>query len=505
MADKPLSFGNFQLVSEAAGARQLDPEEPFRILICGDFSGRTNRVPAVTATKPATLRPILIDRDNFEQVLQQLDVLLDCVLTDSDGHAVSVKVRELDDFHPDRLFAAIPLFDSLSSTRRRLLNTATFSKAAAEVQSWAKLSTGKNETSPTIDRPAADIPADLLGDILSSAEQTAQQRGTPDEWQSLIHSIVAPYSIPGADPRRDEFVRLVDQAIGKTMQVILRHPDFQALEANWRGLYRLVRGLDTGSRLQLYIVDVSLPELAAGLAGDDLSASPLYRLLETPVRGATEPCPYALSIGAYYFGNRTTDVEWLGRIAQIAAATRTRWLSAAASDLAGSFIAPESSANKNRAEPPNEPWEALRGLAAASFVGVTWPRFLSCMPYGRQTSPTEAFHFEELDDQTRHDDLPWCNGVYLAALAAGQAFSADGWDLDLAHMVEFSGMPIFTWKRNGDSELQTPGEMLLDDVTTQRLMAQGVTPLLSIRNDDRLRLGMLRAVNGQPLAGRWSS
>ena len=50
------------------------------------------------------------------------------------GDGVEVEFSELDSFHPDSLYRELPMFKSLVDLRKRLNNTATFAKAAAEVQ-----------------------------------------------------------------------------------------------------------------------------------------------------------------------------------------------------------------------------------------------------------------------------------------------------------------------------------------------------------------------------------
>src|SRR3546814_12848976 len=53
------------------------------------------------------------------------------------GGAREVVLDSLDAFHPDELHGAVDVFAELAGLRRRLNPTATFQKAAAEVQSWA--------------------------------------------------------------------------------------------------------------------------------------------------------------------------------------------------------------------------------------------------------------------------------------------------------------------------------------------------------------------------------
>ena len=51
--------------------------------------------------------------------------------------ADEIEIGELDDFHPDSLYRKLGIFKALGDLRKRLNNTATFPKAAAEVQKWA--------------------------------------------------------------------------------------------------------------------------------------------------------------------------------------------------------------------------------------------------------------------------------------------------------------------------------------------------------------------------------
>src|SRR5579863_3150654 len=75
----------------------LDPDEPFRILVLGNFSGGTGR----------NRRPIEIDRDNFDQVLALTSPELRLAFT---SFEVPVRFRSLDEFHPDQLLERLPLF-----------------------------------------------------------------------------------------------------------------------------------------------------------------------------------------------------------------------------------------------------------------------------------------------------------------------------------------------------------------------------------------------------------
>ena len=64
------------------------------------------------------------------------------------------------------------------------------------------------------------------------------------------------------------------------MRALLHAPDFQAMEAAWRAVFLLVRRLETGTQLKLYLIDISKAELAADLdSAEDSGSSGLSRLL----------------------------------------------------------------------------------------------------------------------------------------------------------------------------------------------------------------------------------
>src|ERR1700691_4570147 len=111
------------------------------------------------------------------------------------------------------------------------------------------------------------------------------------------------------------------------MRAILHNPDFQALEAAWRAAFLLVRQLETGSQLKLYLFDISKHELAADLSSaPDLRDTGTYRLLveqsiETP--GAD---PWSIIGGNYNFGSATEDVQPLSRMAKVASRARAPFL-----------------------------------------------------------------------------------------------------------------------------------------------------------------------------------
>src|SRR5687768_14442400 len=95
-------------------ATPLDDELPFHILMLGNWSGENSVVDL------AQRRPVMIDRDNFDEIIRKLNVRLNLDLYGDGTNLLSLHFTELDDFHPDNLFRKVTLFEDLRDIRRRL-------------------------------------------------------------------------------------------------------------------------------------------------------------------------------------------------------------------------------------------------------------------------------------------------------------------------------------------------------------------------------------------------
>lgn len=136
----------------------ITAETPFRILVMGDFSGRGNRNVDVNPGELARRRILKIDRDNFEGVMDRLDVCLSNTIVDNENKTISVCFGELDDFEPDQLFESVSLFGQLRTLRQQLMNDSTFANAADVVRSWVDSESGTEV-------PAAESPENTEGEV----------------------------------------------------------------------------------------------------------------------------------------------------------------------------------------------------------------------------------------------------------------------------------------------------------------------------------------------------
>lgn len=493
---KPNEFASVVLDVEVGTRPHLerpDPETPFRILILGDFSGRVNR----GTETPPRFQPVLIDRDNFDEVLGRMGVGLE--LGRKGSGRIALSFRELEDFHPDRIYEQHDAFQPLREARRKLNDPDTFAAAAAEVAAWSGLSapvqSGRPQQAPQAPPERLEL-GQLTGGSLLDDIVGASESGTPaasqnrDPLQSFIKEALAPHLQAREAPELPMLLAQVDKAAGKLMRAILHHEDFQALEAAWRAMYFLVRGLETGTHLKVYVLDISKAELAGEVSGNAIERSALYRRL---VEGAEDE-GWAVVAAQFSFDRSEKDAGTLSRLGQIMMAAGAPFFAEA--DLGGALEGADA----------DGPWNRLRRSPVASWLGLALPRFLLRLPYGEETDQVESFRFEEIPGTPAHGDYLWANPSIACAYLLGEAFGEQGWHLWPGSGSEITGLPLHVYREGGETCLRPCVELPLKPNDVEWALEEGLMPLVWLKDQDSVRLARFQSI-AEPLAGlegRWT-
>ena len=398
----------------------MDAMASFRILVLGDFGA---------AADPA--RPVLVDRDNLEQVMKRLDVRLEL------PGAGTLRFNELYDFHPDRLYQSLDLFQGLPEMR-----------AYAEDPEFR---------TPTPQPPGIS----LLDEIVDAGAAVAARKKDP--LQKYVHDVAAPYIVP-LDPKKGDRIAQVDAATSEAMRALLHDRRFQALEASWRALDFLVRRTDAKIR----VLQLPKEKLTADLL-------PATDFRETLLFRALKDDPADMIAANYSFGPGNEDIEMLGRIALLASTAKSPMIAQADAALLGS--APELAA-----------WSELQKIPEARYIGLALPGFLLRLPYGKETSPTDSFDFEEATPELKHGEYLWGNPAFACAYLAAEAPELD-----------IENLPAHVYKKDGETVMKPCAEVLMTESEAEALMERGLIPLLSIKDSDRVRIAGLRAIDGHPL------
>ncbi|MGR9106012.1 MAG: type VI secretion system contractile sheath domain-containing protein [Gammaproteobacteria bacterium] len=439
--------------------------QQFRILVLGDFSGRrSSRV---------KYRPVPVDCDNLEERLGHFNASLDLNADDLDP-GLHIEISSLDDFHPDRLYDHVAVFDELRTLRTRLLNPDTFTEAAKSLRDGEIPSAPSPREAPPPDtgKPFAD----LLGKPMIEDRTAIQPHPAVSR---LLRKFVDPHVVEDPGPEQDRLVATVDRAISLLMQEILHHEGFQALESSWRGVDFLLRELELGTEVGVYLLDLSKSQLIAELAA--FENSPLYHALVTDAGGTPGSEMWNLIIGLYDFTVNETGL--LGSVAELARAANT------------SFIT--QIAYRSLEKDFDSAWETLRRSASSAYLCLCTPGLLLRLPYGANTDEIESFEFEEMPEEPVHAYYLWGNAALVAATLIAKSLGRD--DMRPGGITQLDGLPVATYRIQGEPEMVPCGGAWISDSEAQRLIQQGIIPVLSVRNRDAVRIMGFQSLAGGPV------
>lgn len=502
---KRFEFGAINLTTGGDDSPSVPrPETPFLIAILSYLSGRP--IGDRDHSDPAEHKALLVDRDNFDEVLAKLNPEITLRLGDS---LVQLQFSWLDDFHPDQIFQQASIFARLRKLRARIADPATFPEVAEELGLQVKPSATtraepQRQATPVVDNVVSQLAAGSLLD--SMVEETTAQHDagrqrprSADTLDTFVRRVTEPHLVAAEDPRQAEALATIDRVIAAQMRALLHVPVFQALETAWRSFYFLVRRVETSAQLKLFLIDISKEEIEAEFESSrDFSGTGIYRLLVEKSVGTPGADPWALIIGNYEFGPAQKAAELLGRLAKVAKAAGAPFLASASPRLLGCESLADTPHPRQWTLPPDtegaSAWAALRALPEATLAGLALPRFLLRLPYGKNTDPIESFDFEEMTQPPAHEDYLWGNPAFACALLLAQSFSEDGWDIRPGAHNQIDGLPLHVYEHDGESELTPFAEALLTDEAAEQIMEHGVMPLVSIKGQDAVRVVRFQSI-----------
>ena len=361
-----------------------------------------------------------------------------------------------------------------------------------------------------IDTPDLSKPPQVSGGLLDAILDKPEGGGTAgkaasSDIQSLVADLVRPHLVSVDESEQSKTVAAVDEAISDLLRQVLHSQSFSDAEAAWRGLFFLVRNVETSTELKIYIFDLSHDELLADLKeNDDLSHSATARAILS--REIDDP--FSLVCGNFAFSPNVDDIAALMRIGKIAEASGAPFVSHMRPDVFGvRSISDQPDPREWKVQPDSiesKLWTALRSVPEAKNLGMVIPRFLARLPYGAETDPTETFSFEEFPDEFDHSAYVWANGCFMAARLLAESFSSYGWEMGRSLKQDVERLPVHVHSVGGQTVYKPCAEALLSENACRELIERGMIPLASFKNTDRIRLVRYQSVApGKTLSGRW--
>src|SRR3954453_11388401 len=220
----------------------------------------------------------------------------------------------------------------------------------------------------------------------------------------------------------------IDHLLSLQLNEILHHPDFQKLEATWRGLKYLLSQSETSTMLKIKVLKVSKKELLRDLQrAPEFDQSALFKKVYEEEYGVFGGAPFGALLGDYEFGKSGQDIELLEKISNVAAAAHAPFLTAASSDMLNleSYAQIDAPRDMGKVFDTTEyaKWKAFRASEDSRYVALTLPRILMREPFGKDTVPVEAFGYEEHVDGTDHNKYLWGNAAWALGARVTNAFA----------------------------------------------------------------------------------
>jgi type VI secretion system protein ImpC len=286
----------------------------------------------------------------------------------------------------------------------------------------------------------------------------------------------------------------IDQIVSDQLNAIMHSPEFQKLEAAWRGLHYLVMNTETGTMLKLRLLNATKKELLADLEkATEFDQSALFKKIYEEEYGTFGGNPFSVLVGDYEFGRVPQDTSMLEQISHVAAAAHAPFITAASPKLFDWDNFTELSVPRDLAKQFESTelikWRSFRDSEDSRYVTLTLPHVLLRLPYGPKTVPVDEFDFVEDVDGKDHSKYLWGNSAYALAQRITDAFAKYQWcaairGVEGGGLIE--GLPVHIFQtEDGDLAMKCPTEVSITDRRENELNSLGFVAVCHRKNSDQ--------------------
>jgi type VI secretion system protein ImpD len=236
----------------------------------------------------------------------------------------------------------------------------------------------------------------------------------------------------------------IDELIARQVDAVLHHPEFQRLEASWRGLEYLTDAeadYDENLSVKIKVLNVSWLELGKDLTrAIEFDQSNFFKRVYSEEFDQPGGEPFGVLIGDYYVSHKNrkntpfNDVEVLAHIASTATAALCPFITGASPALFGLDNARELGypidATAVFEQTEYASWKSLRSNQNSRFIGLTLPNILMRQAYEDDHSRAEPITYREtVTNPEQH--LCWGNSAFAFGSILIRAFANTGWFADI--------------------------------------------------------------------------
>jgi type VI secretion system protein ImpC len=314
-------------------------------------------------------------------------------------------------------------------------------------------------------------------------------------FKSFLEQAVKPGQVVSKDAEQNikYWIGEIDKKLSAQLNEIMHTPEFQRLEATWRGLNYLVKQSETGEMLKIRVLNVSKRDLFKDLEkAVEFDQSALFKKVYEAEYGQLGGEPYGMLVGDYEFGRHPEDINLLKMVSGCAASAHAPFVAAADPKMFGFERFTELTAPRDLTKifstVDYASWKSFRESEDSRYIALTLPHVLGRLPYGANFKRVDAFNFEEFVDGKDHDKYLWMNAAWAYAARVTDAFAKHGW-MAATRGVEGGGkvedLPVHTFPTDdGAVAMKCPTEIAISDRREFELSNLGFLPLLHSKNRD---------------------
>lgn len=290
----------------------------------------------------------------------------------------------------------------------------------------------------------------------------------------------------------DFHISELNRKISQQLDTVMHHPDFQALEALWRGLWFLVQRTDPRKNTKIELLDVSKEDLRQDFDdAPEIVQSGLYH--HTYVQEYDTPGgePIASVISSYEFDNSPQDIALLRNISRVAAASHMPFIGSVGPEFFLKNSMEEVAAIKDigsyfdRAEYIK--WKSFRDTDDSRYIGLVMPRVLGRLPYGPDTIPVRSFNYVEEVKGPDHEKYLWTNASFAFAANMVKSFVNNGWCVQIRGPQAggaVTDLPIHLYDLGTGNQIKIPSEVMIPETREFEFANLGFIPLSYYKNRD---------------------
>ncbi|HBM13498.1 MAG TPA: type VI secretion system contractile sheath large subunit [Rhodospirillaceae bacterium] len=327
----------------------------------------------------------------------------------------------------------------------------------------------------------------------------ARDEGQKAYAQDLIGEFIDSVVESGTDVSSDTVASInqkiaeIDALITEQLNEVMHQPDFQKLEASWRGLHFLVMGTETGTQLKLRVLNTSSKDLLADLEkAVEFDQSALFKMIYEEEYGTFGGHPYSCLMADFEFGRHPQQFALMEKLAEVAAAAHAPMIASASPRMfdMDSFIDLGTPRDLSKIFESAEmvKWRSFRDSDDSRYMVLTLPHTLMRLPYGPNTVPVEGIDFAEDVDGRDHSKYLWGSAAWAMAQRITNAFSMYGWTAAIRGVEGggvVKGLPTHTFKTDeGDIALKCPTEIAITDRREKELSDLGFIALCHCKGTD---------------------